>query len=662
MPAGRRIPAQLGRDYAYVLPGFFLSLFAFVALVPLFALSVGTLVVWVGALLLPLTLLIARAFAQLSRARLRHWGAQVPTPVYRSAQPGMLGWVNTIADPRVWLDLAFETVLAFPVRILTFVVAVAWSAGALGGITYPLWGVFLPSDEVGLLELILDAVSDGSLSLAPGAGFLVEAAFRVVTGLVLLLTLPWVMRGLAHLDALVTTAALGTPVRLSTAAPSHPYPATEAAPSPRPVTEATPSPRPTATADGWAWLTTGFAAAVLVAVGWPVLSVLYGVHVVLAMVVVLVHAASLVVAVRWSALGIVGNAAAVLGTALLSGSVLGPPWPWPVTTLLLHCFVVLLLALRHPWPVPVVAWATGSAVPLVAILLLRTDGLAGAVDSMIIAGPVSAGVAALGIVVRQLVRSRAALQTERRTSAELSAKRHQLQERNRIAQELHDVVAHSMSVISVQATTAEYRLSDVDAATAREFTSIADSSRRALNEMRGLLTILRGSGKAPLVPQPTLADVPTLVEATRRSGTHISFASTPERLDSDSAAASAATAAIPAATGLTAYRVVQEALSNAVRHSPGAAIDVRVDVTDHRIVLHVTNGPAATTGPAATEDPGVTESPAAEAASGSRVPSAPGAGLGLAGIRERVAALAGSVEAGPRADGGFLVHVELPTR
>lgn len=279
---------------------------------------------------------------------------------------------------------------------------------------------------------------------------------------------------------------------------------------------------------------------------------------------------------------------------------------------------------------------------------------------MIIAGSVSAGVLVVGAVIRQLESNRTALRTERQATSELSARQYELQERNRIAQELHDVVAHSMSVISVQATTAEYRLPDVDPDTGREFASIADSSRRALSEMRGLLTVLRGSGDAPLVPQPDLLDIAALVDSTRLSGAHITFMTEPrqlaagrDRASADSASdtpsgttpeATAAAAAVPPAVGLTAYRTVQEALSNAVRHSPGAAIDVRVMLMDDRIVLDVTNGNPA------------------EAAPGRPLPVAPGAGLGLAGIRERVGALGGSVEAGPRPDGGFSVRAQLPTR
>ena len=164
--------------------------------------------------------------------------------------------------------------------------------------------------------------------------------------------------------------------------------------------------------------------------------------------------------------------------------------------------------------------------------------------------------------------------------------------------------------------------------------------------MRGLLTVLRGSGDAPLVPQPDLLDIAALVDSTRFSGAHITFQTEPSQLAEGrtETASDSAVQDVPPSVGLTVYRTVQEALSNAVRHSPGAAIDVRVMLMDDRIALDVTNGNPA------------------EAAPGRPLPVAPGAGLGLAGIRERVGALGGSVEAGPRPDGGFSVRAQLPTR
>ena len=170
--------------------------------------------------------------------------------------------------------------------------------------------------------------------------------------------------------------------------------------------------------------------------------------------------------------------------------------------------------------------------------------------------------------------------------------------------------------------------------------------------MRGLLAILRGDDAADTTPQPTIADIPQLVATTRSSGARVELEIDPELLplplsaataDSGNGGPGVASAAgdwsavVPPATGLTAYRVVQEAVSNALRHAPGAAIRVQVSVGD-QIGVRIANGPAARDGSLA----------------------APGAGLGLKGIRERVSALGGTVKAGPTPEGGFTVKARLP--
>ncbi|MGO1607553.1 MAG: sensor histidine kinase [Brevibacterium yomogidense] len=648
---------QLGRDYAYVLPGFFLSLAGFIVLVPLFALSIATFVVWVGALLLPLTLTIARGFAQLSRTRVRHWGTAPVLAHYRPASPGLAGWVTSVADPRPWLDLVFETVIALPLRLLTFVVAVSWSAAAVSGVTYVLWGAFLPDDGSGALTIVLDALFNGALPSSVTDSFALEALAHFVLGVLFLLSLPAVIHALARLDAAITVGALGSndggpSPALGTAVTRPGHAATHSGLVSSQHSPASSNPSP----EAWAWLSAGFAAIVMLAVSWPVTVVVYGVPVVLAMVITLLQSAALVLAVRWPIAGIAGGAAAVFAMAWATGTVLGLPWPWPVTTLITIGLLVLVLALRHPWPYAVAGWISGAVASVLAVLLLRSDGFPGAIDSVLIAAPICAGLVALGISIRQLTRSRESLRRAEEASAQQSAQRRELAERNRIAQELHDVVAHSMSVISVQATTAEYRLPHIDDDSAQEFASIADSSRRALNEMRGLLTILRGSGDAPLVPQPTLLDIPDLLDATRQSGTTITVDSSPEDV------LGAAASRISTSTGLTSYRILQEALSNAVRHAPGADIAVVLGLSDSHLILEVENGPA-TTAASASDSPDLTPSTSPDPTpSASPDPtSPPGGGLGLAGIRERATALGGTVEAGPRPDGGFAVHARLPT-
>lgn len=207
----RRVLVRLGQDYAYVLPGFFISLIGFILLVPLFAAALGTAVIWLGVWLLPLVLVIATGFAELSRARARIWGARVPAPAYKVAGRGFNGPLRLIGDPRRWLDLLFETLIAFPMRTITFCLAVTWTSVAAGGLTYVLWGHYLPhgENEMPLVGNMLRALSDGTIPNAVADSYAVESAAYFVIGLLFTLTLPVVMRGLALLDATATTAALG---------------------------------------------------------------------------------------------------------------------------------------------------------------------------------------------------------------------------------------------------------------------------------------------------------------------------------------------------------------------------------------------------------------------------------------------------------------------
>jgi len=615
---------RLGADLAYVLPGFFLSLFAFVVLVPLFALSLGTLVVWIGALLLPVTLYVASGFAQLSRLRLRLWGRALPPVRYRAKGPGILGVLRWLGEPRRWLDLAFETLVAFPLRIVSFAIAVTWICVALGGLSWWAWGFWIPGDEPMFPGKVLAALSGGAAPAALTHSFAFEAVCYMAIGAVFLVTLPVVARGLARIDAATTTAALW-PMSAAEAdeQPASPRPAPDAARFASGEGDAARF----VSGEGWAWIAAGFVAVAAVSVGWPVLSVVHEVPVVLAMLVVIGQAAGLLLALRRPWIGIVLATIAEACAALLGVWHSEAPWPWPVTLLIVQAILVLILSLRNRWPWAVLAWGLPQLVPLLAFVSTG-PAFTGHAANLVVSLAVSAGVGAVGAVLRLWLASRGALRAERRTTAKLDARQRELAERNRIAQELHDVVAHSMSVVSVQATTAKYRLDGVSDETAAEFASIAGASRRALAEMRGLLGVLRDpESDAQLAPQPGFVDVPSLVEATRQSGARIEFRD--EVQDP---------AAVPAAVGLTAYRIVQEALSNAVRHAPGAPITVASAIGEGRLSIDIVNGPAAAD---------------AEAA-------APGAGLGLAGIRDRATAVGGSVETGPTSDGGFRIHAILP--
>jgi signal transduction histidine kinase len=220
-----------------------------------------------------------------------------------------------------------------------------------------------------------------------------------------------------------------------------------------------------------------------------------------------------------------------------------------------------------------------------------------------------------------------------------------LTERARIARELHDVVAHHLSMIAVQAETAPYRLAAKPGASglpepaAQEFAALSQAAREALTEMRGLLGVLRSPdagdrdggarrgvpAAAELAPQPRLEDVQELVASARRSGARVTL----DMPDNSKK--------LPQGVGLTVYRIVQESLSNAARHAPGAAISVVVEQTPPDVRITVKNDPPATS-----------------------QPPADGTGHGLTGMRERVALLGGELRAGQEADGGFAVRATLP--
>jgi signal transduction histidine kinase len=209
------------------------------------------------------------------------------------------------------------------------------------------------------------------------------------------------------------------------------------------------------------------------------------------------------------------------------------------------------------------------------------------------------------------------------------ARRALLEERTRIAREMHDVVAHHMSLIAVQAETARYRLDDLSEGAKNEFAAVSATAREALNDVRRLLGVLRSDGPAERAPQPQLADVATLVDASRRAGVSVDL-SMP-----------ANGAAVSHAVGLCAYRIVQEALSNAGRHAPGAWVQVAVERDPDVLRLNVVNGPTTTTARDVSREGGRN-------------------GHGIVGMKERVAILGGSLSAEPNILGGFIVSATLP--
>jgi signal transduction histidine kinase len=329
----------------------------------------------------------------------------------------------------------------------------------------------------------------------------------------------------------------------------------------------------------------------------------------------------LLLAARYPLLGWRAGWLALLLVPLVPGKWWGG-WPWAPAQVLVLLVVYCVAGVRYGRPVLWWMWAL-SLIPWGLWLVRDLPDLNGPLSATVL---FTAGTVVLDSVSSRWGAERAlAAQTER-TELE-QARRAVLEERTRIARELHDVVAHHMSLIAVRAETAPYRLSDLPESARAEFGSISEVAREALAEMRRLLGVLRHDEPAGLAPQPQLSDLPELVDAARRAGVSVEL-SVPSALDR-----------VPSGIALCAYRIVQESLSNASQHAPGAQVTVSVDHGAGAVVLQVANGPGAPAGPCRSE---------------------PGPGHGLTGMRERVALLGGSLSAGPSAGGGFVVSAVLP--
>ncbi|MBC9730816.1 histidine kinase [Streptomyces sp. TRM68367] len=203
-----------------------------------------------------------------------------------------------------------------------------------------------------------------------------------------------------------------------------------------------------------------------------------------------------------------------------------------------------------------------------------------------------------------------------------------LEERTTIARELHDVVAHHMSVVAIQAEAAPYRVENPPPELEQAFTTIRENAVAALTELRRVLGVVRAEDyEAPDAPQPTLADLDALLANVREAGLSVEKVVT------------GAVRELPQGVELSAYRIVQEALSNSLRHAPGASARVEIGYVLGGLGLRIVNGPP----------------PAPDL-----IKPSPGAGHGITGMRERASMLNGEMTAGATGDGGYEVTVFLP--
>ncbi|WP_327284558.1 MULTISPECIES: sensor histidine kinase [unclassified Streptomyces] len=309
---------------------------------------------------------------------------------------------------------------------------------------------------------------------------------------------------------------------------------------------------------------------------------------------------------------------------LVIGSHTNDVWPWTPGAFLAYITTVTIAAMRTRPRAAGWMWlitlASGIAVPVVldrgAPVEIMPMAFLLAVSLLIVTVRNIRKAAAQEVSAQQEV---TAVERDRRTL---------LEERTTIARELHDVVAHHMSVVAIQAEAAPYRVKNPPPELEAAFVTIRENAVAALTELRRVLGVVRSADyEAPDAPQPTLASLEGLLANVREAGLSVEKTVT------------GAVRELPPGVELSAYRIVQEALSNTLRHAPGAAASVEVSYVLGGLGIRVVNA----------------------AATGDVRPS-PGAGHGITGMRERVAMLEGEMTAGGTAAGGYEVAVFLPVR
>ncbi|MGW7098305.1 sensor histidine kinase [Streptomyces sp. NPDC054838] len=299
-------------------------------------------------------------------------------------------------------------------------------------------------------------------------------------------------------------------------------------------------------------------------------------------------------------------------------------WPWSPTSFVAYLAVLTIVAMRSRPRAAVWLWVItvvfGTAMPVLTSTYESVN-----------AAPM-AFVSALTLLTVTVRNTRRQAEREVTAQQQVTAverdRRTLLEERTTIARELHDVVAHHMSVVAIQAEAAPYRVKNPPAELEAAFVTIRENAVAALTELRRVLGVVRSADyEAPDAPQPTLASLDGLLANVREAGLSVEKTVT------------GAVRELPQGVELSAYRIIQEALSNSLRHAPGAAAGVEVSYVLGGLGVRVVNGPP-------------TE----------QVPPSPGAGHGITGMRERVTMLDGEMTAGETTAGGYEVAVFIPVR
>lgn len=369
--------------------------------------------------------------------------------------------------------------------------------------------------------------------------------------------------------------------------------------------------------DGWLQAILVLVTLVLFAIAWPTLSLTHEVETSLLPVVAALEVAPLLLVRYRPFLGWAASVSVALVVLLTIDTLPGTSLPWSVVHFLVILALVIGVALQGR-ATEIAITAAGTALLFGLFMPEGLRGWAFAQLSFIV----------VALLVRWLALSRRQLVRESRVTEDERERRAAAEERTLIARELHDIVAHHMSLIVVQAQSAPYRLEVSDEAR-EEFSAIEASARSALDEVRSVLGVLRRTDQQKeTAPVPGAADVVALMESARAAGLVLTWHADRPALGG-----------VPPGPGLAAYRIVQESLANASRHAPGAAVRVDVAVIDGGLQVTVDNGPATVPDLIVTGRSG---------------------GSGLIGMRTRAESADGTFRAGPTTDGGFSVHARIP--
>ena len=383
---------------------------------------------------------------------------------------------------------------------------------------------------------------------------------------------------------------------------------------------------------------------------------------------------------QWLAIDCAVAAVAAGLTLFTVGLLHDPHCHAPTAATAAFATAVTPVAVRRIWPVPVLVVVTGvgclltvlGRAPVIVDLTLGMSAYTAAVRcrrtaaiAMLVLSELAFGAAFLtaaaysrsqtdavrGLMVagalwfvgdsvrerRKYLAGRAEQEAERRQAEAERSRQAIREERIRIARELHDVVAHSLSVVTVQAGVGRKVEAAHPGEALRALRAVEVTGRGALEEVRRILGLLRDDGEGPsLAPSPGLEDLDELANSVRAAGIPVRLAVTAD------------SAALPPAVALTVYRIVQEALTNVVKHARGAEASVRVRADTGGVRIAVT-------------DNGRGWAAAAPAGTAGAAGDTAGAGHGILGMRERAAAFGGTLDAAPLPGGGFQVTAFLPT-